>query len=451
MMVKGRIARSGSTGAFGRRIGVIVAAAFVAALVATGLGGAPLQAAPAYALDLDLPTWDDVQKAKSNQSAAAKKIAEIEELIVLVEQEVERTRAESQAAGEALAIAEQELYEAQQRTENLEAQAKESAEEAESATQQASTLVSQMYRSGGVDRSLELFLEADGSTADSLLDRLAQMTKATERNQQVADDASQATNTAASLADQAESAREERDKLREEAEQRKIEAVEAATAASEKLSEHEEQQELLETQLAALKDKTTKTVDGYKERLRKEEEHRQRVAKLAAERAAAAAAAAAQANQGGGNSGGGNSGGGNSGGNGSTPVVSGSGWTTPLASYRVTDWWGANRGHTGVDFAAPAWTPIRAVGSGTVTMSGWFAPCYANMVEVTHGGGLATRYAHMIATPIVSVGQKVNAGQVIGYVGTTGCSTGYHTHFETYTWGYPVDPVPIMAARGVYF
>lgn len=424
----------------------------LAAAAFAGLAGVQGPPVPAHALELDLPTWDDVQKAKNNEADAAEKVTEIKGMIELVETEVERTRAESEAATEALAIAEQQLLEAQRRTETLESQAAQSAEEADQAAQQASTLVSQMYRSGGVDRSLELFLESDESTADGLLDRLAQMTKATERNQQIADEASLATNNAASLADQAESARTERDQLREEASARKVEAAEAAAAASEKLAEHEEQQVLLETQLAALEDKTTETVEGYEERLRKEEEERQRLARIAAERAAAeraAAEAAARQNQGGGNGGGGGGGGGGS----APPPVSGSGWRTPIDKglYRVSDWWGAGRNHTGVDLAAGAWTPIRAVSSGTVTMSGWFSPCYANMVEVTHGNGLATRYAHMVATPPVRYGQHVGAGEIIGYVGTTGCSYGNHLHFETYTWGYPVNPVPIMSARGVYF
>lgn len=457
-IIRNEAVRESNAGAFGRRIRILG----LVGLVLAGLTAMSIPVPPAQALDLDLPTWEDVQKAKKNESAGAAKVTEIEGLIEQVEDEVERTRAESEAATTALAVAEQELFEAQQRTESLEAEAKKSAKQADRATREASTLVSQMYRSGGVDRSVELFLEADGSTADGLLDRLGQMTKATERNQVVADEASKAKNTATALADQAETAREERDKLREAAEARKIEAAEAAAAASEKLAKNEEQLEVLETQLEALKDKTTDTVAGYEERLRKEEEERKRLERAArreAKRQAAAAAAAAAAANNGGGGGGGSSTPGRApsgGGGGSVNVPAGS-WITPIArgSYSISDWWGADRsaygfsGHTGVDFAAPAWTPIRAVASGTVTMSGWYAPCYANMVEVTHGGGLATRYAHMVSTPPVSVGQRVRAGDVIGYVGTTGCSTGNHTHFETYTYGYPVNPVPIMAARGV--
>lgn len=423
---------------------VVVGIALVGVLVGTGGGfGTP---PAAQALKLDLPTWQDVQNAKKKQSTASAKVTEIEGLIKQVEDLVEETKKKSEEAAEALEIAEQELMEAQQRTEALEEQAAQSEEEAADAAEQAASLVSQMYRSGGVDRNVELFLESDDQAADSLLERLAQMSKATERNTKVSEEAEQAMNTAESLGKQAATARDERDRLRDEAEEKREEAAAAAAEAVDELAEQEEQKKVLETQLAALKDKTTKTVDGYQERLRLEEQERQRLAEEAAKRAREAARA------GGGGGGGGSGGGGGGGGGGSSPPPSSSGWVRPTTNYYISDWWGnvGWRTHGGVDFAAPSGTPIYSVGPGTVSMSGWFGN-YGYMTEVTHSNGLRTRYGHQVQPPPVRVGQRVGAGSVIGYVGSTGNSTGPHLHFETWVNGANVNPVPVMRARGVTF
>ena len=100
--------------------------------------------------------------------------------------------------------------------------------------------------------------------------------------------------------------------------------------------------------------------------------------------------------------------------------------------------------HTGVDLAAAGGAPIWAVGSGTVFRAGWNGG-YGNFTCVYHGlyngRGFATCYAHQSAI-LVSAGQQVQRGQLIGRVGTTGTSTGNHLHFEVRLDGEPVDPVP---------
>jgi murein DD-endopeptidase MepM/ murein hydrolase activator NlpD len=98
--------------------------------------------------------------------------------------------------------------------------------------------------------------------------------------------------------------------------------------------------------------------------------------------------------------------------------------------------------HAGVDIAVSSGTPIRACRSGTVIIAGWQGG-YGNTVVVDHGGGMATLYAHQsrLAT---SAGAKVLAGEVIGYVGSTGNSTGPHLHFEVRIAGNPVNPVPYI-------
>ena len=98
-----------------------------------------------------------------------------------------------------------------------------------------------------------------------------------------------------------------------------------------------------------------------------------------------------------------------------------------------------NAGHRGTDIPAPEGTPILAAHSGTVLVSGW-NDSYGNQVMLDNGAGLSTRYAHMTATA-VTAGETVTAGQVIGYVGSTGDSTGNHLHFEVMQNGVRIDPL----------
>ena len=94
--------------------------------------------------------------------------------------------------------------------------------------------------------------------------------------------------------------------------------------------------------------------------------------------------------------------------------------------------------HHGIDLAVPAGTPIRAVAAGRVSFSGWDGG-YGNLVEVDHGAGWTTRYAHA-QTRRVEVGQRVQAGDTLASVGTTGLSTGPHLHFEIRQDGASRDP-----------
>ena len=141
---------------------------------------------------------------------------------------------------------------------------------------------------------------------------------------------------------------------------------------------------------------------------------------------------------GGGSTGGGSTGGGSS----SNPVVDPSGnWYWPLPGYyyissvfggRYSPITGKWETHTGADVPAPGGTPIQCAKDGIVTtvVPKESGSSYGNYCIVYHGDGYATLYAHMQSLPNVTVGQSVSAGQVIGYVGTTGASTGNHLHFE---------------------
>ena len=104
-----------------------------------------------------------------------------------------------------------------------------------------------------------------------------------------------------------------------------------------------------------------------------------------------------------------------------------------------------NSGHRGTDIPAPEGTPILAAHSGTVIISGW-NNSYGNHVLLDNGAGLSTRYAHMTAAA-VSAGETVTAGQVIGYVGNTGDSTGFHLHFEVMQNGVRVNPLDAVTPQ----
>jgi murein DD-endopeptidase MepM/ murein hydrolase activator NlpD len=100
--------------------------------------------------------------------------------------------------------------------------------------------------------------------------------------------------------------------------------------------------------------------------------------------------------------------------------------------------------HTGLDFRADTGEAARATAAGTVTIAAWNGG-YGKMVEVDHGNGFATRYAHLSAID-VEVGQRVRIGQIVGKVGSTGRSTGPHLHYETRIDGEAVDPQKFLRA-----
>ena len=101
------------------------------------------------------------------------------------------------------------------------------------------------------------------------------------------------------------------------------------------------------------------------------------------------------------------------------------------------------RKHTGVDIAAPAGTPVKAMAAGTVVFSGP-AGGYGNLIAIDHGNGMTTRYAHNRAL-LASIGERVTVGQEIAQVGSTGRSTGPHLHFEVRRDGRAVDPLAEIA------
>ena len=97
--------------------------------------------------------------------------------------------------------------------------------------------------------------------------------------------------------------------------------------------------------------------------------------------------------------------------------------------------------HQGIDYGAPMGSPIVAATDGIVSFAGWHGG-HGNFVQIRHAGNLGTGYAHM-SRIIARIGEHVSAGQLIGYVGSTGLSTGPHLHFEVYKDNVAVNPLSV--------
>ncbi len=105
---------------------------------------------------------------------------------------------------------------------------------------------------------------------------------------------------------------------------------------------------------------------------------------------------------------------------------------------------GTRRGHKGVDLAGPIGTPIYATADGVVSKAQWFGG-YGRYIQIEHGGAMQTRYGHMSRLNVVA-NQRVRKGEVIGYMGSSGRSTGSHLHYEVRVSGKAVNPLPYMRA-----
>jgi murein DD-endopeptidase MepM/ murein hydrolase activator NlpD len=102
--------------------------------------------------------------------------------------------------------------------------------------------------------------------------------------------------------------------------------------------------------------------------------------------------------------------------------------------------------HQGIDLAAPVGTPIYATADGTVSDAGYNSGGYGNLIKVNHGRGIETRYGHL-SRILVSPGQRITRGQLIGHMGSTGRSTGSHLHYEVRIDGRAVNPIPFMKSN----
>ncbi|ABI78069.1 peptidase, M23 family [Hyphomonas neptunium ATCC 15444] len=129
---------------------------------------------------------------------------------------------------------------------------------------------------------------------------------------------------------------------------------------------------------------------------------------------------------------------------------------TPINGARISSNFGTRRHpisgytrlHKGTDFAAPTGTPVYAAGSGTVQRASWNGG-YGNYIKIKHTRGYDTAYAHLSRyAKGVKSGRKVRQGEVIGYVGSTGASTGPHLHYEVYVDGKPLNAMSLKLPTG---
>ncbi|HMW65840.1 MAG TPA: M23 family metallopeptidase [Chitinophagaceae bacterium] len=108
--------------------------------------------------------------------------------------------------------------------------------------------------------------------------------------------------------------------------------------------------------------------------------------------------------------------------------------------YRIDPVYKTTKFHAGLDFSAPQGTPIYATANGTITTAGNTGNGYGNHVLINHGYGYETLYGHMVRVKVRN-GQQVKRGEVIGWVGSTGKSTGPHCHYEVHKYGEKIDPI----------
>ncbi|AOL93341.1 M23 family metallopeptidase [Porphyrobacter sp. LM 6] len=103
---------------------------------------------------------------------------------------------------------------------------------------------------------------------------------------------------------------------------------------------------------------------------------------------------------------------------------------------------GGRRQHQGIDLAAPTGTPVYATADGVVGRADWYSS-YGLYISINHGASMETRYAHL-SRLAVAAGDNIKKGDLIGYVGSTGRSTGPHLHYEVRVEGLAVNPIPYM-------
>jgi len=420
-------------------------------LVSAGL----LVAAPASAAAY--PSWEDVERAKRNEESKASEVSRIEGLISALMADVADKQAEAERLAVEYVVAQEALEEAVDRAVTLQQQADAESASAAKSADKLGRLAAQQYRAGGDDTSLELFFSTSAAGADDLLARLGTMDRLLDANRDVYAAAISARDNAQNLSNQAEVARAERDRLQREAEAMMWKARDAAQAAEIALDAQNENLDVLQGQLAALRDTTSRTVLDYRAgvearrqereaRLKREREEAARRAREEEERRRKAAEEGAPGAGGGGN----------------TPVgdVQPSGWVRPTYG-AVSSAFGArsticangyciSSGHRGTDMYAGCGAPIFAAAAGRVVFAG-FSGAWGNFIKVDHGDGIMSGYAHIKPGGYnVRYGERVQAGQTIAYAGNTGASTGCHVHFEIYRNGTRIDPAPFLRARGVY-
>jgi murein DD-endopeptidase MepM/ murein hydrolase activator NlpD len=391
---------------------VVAALLAVAILPLAGLVSAPAAVA---AVSTDYPTWPDVAAAQADANRAAQAVAQIKALIAQLQAEVAATQAEAMAKGEIYQVA-MDAFDAQAAiTDELQSQADEAQAKADESKKRAAAMLAELGKTGGGDLTASLLASSQSGDADNLLYRLGAMDQYTQRSQDVYAQAVQQQNNAQSLSDQAEAAQKKLEELKAEAQAAFEVAQAAAQAAQAKLQEQQDNQAVLEAQLAVLVEKRQATQADYLKGVREKW-------------------------------------GPNAGG-----IISDQGWARPSSGY-ITSSFGNRyhpiyhywKLHSGTDIGGQGCgAEIYAAHGGTVTYAGPNGDL-GNFIQIDHGGGVTSGYGHIMNGGIhVYIGQQVDPGQPIAQVGSTGGSTGCHLHFMIRVGGQLTDPVPFMNARGI--
>ncbi|MFH7599608.1 M23 family metallopeptidase [Streptomyces racemochromogenes] len=215
------------------------------------------------------------------------------------------------------------------------------------------------------------------------------------------------------------------------------------------LQQAESQQDAAEAQARAAAEQAARESAAQEARTRQEAADKEAEAvRAAAEKAAAEKAAAEQAAAAGQATAKGAADTGSGGGS----VKASGGWSLPTSSYTLTSHYGdsgsmwSSGHHTGLDFAAPTGTPVKAVGGGTVVSAGW-SGAYGYRIVLRLADGTEVWYCHLSSMAVTS--GSVGAGETIGRVGATGNVTGAHLHLEVRIGGSTVDPLAWLTARGL--
>ncbi|WP_375389096.1 M23 family metallopeptidase [uncultured Amnibacterium sp.] len=389
------------------------------ALLALGAAGVVgLVAVPLSAQADEYPSWQDVLDARGDVTEKAKEIAKIKALLARSQAAADAAQKVAEQRGTEYQAAQARVDTANEHLRVIEKQVEADDKRAADAKQRAGQLAAQLSRTGGADVETTLLLSGTDGNADDFLSRLGRLSKLTESNGAIAEEAAAAKNAAAATQAQMQQVKEQLNDLKVKAEVAFKAAVAASEAANAQVQKEQKLQVELQAQLDALQADSTATARKYQQGVR-------------ARQAAQSAGGGVGANSG--------------------------GWANPTLAGPITGVYGprpdqpagANAFHRGTDVGVAYGTPIYAAHAGTVTYAGWFGT-YGYWIEINDGDGVQTGYAHIRPGGIfVKVGQQVAAGQNIASVGQTGAATGPHLHFEVRLNEVAVDAQPFMAARGI--
>lgn len=409
------------------RIRMTSAIAALALVAGATIAGSAINA---YAADDDYPTFAEVQKAKKDVSDTAAIIKRIEATLERLEGKVATTAAASEKAGTEAQEADQNYQEQALKTTEIQGQADAAETDAASAKTQAGEMASRLYRTGGQDFSVNLFLDA--SNADDLLYNVGMSGKLTEQAQNLYASAIEKQNTAQSLSDQASVAADLLEELKIEKDKKYDIAAglaqDAQTALDDEAAHKAEMDELLVTAKATEKTTTAEYNKGVAKRQAAEAK---RLAALAKSNGIGVLQTAA-------------------------PQIVGD-WARPAwgritsnFGYRINPFGGGGSVfHLGTDIGAGCGSSIYAAHAGTVSYSGWNG-IYGNFIRIDVGDGVQNEYGHIVNGGLkVKSGEHVVAGQLIAYVGQTGGATGCHLHFGVRVNGLVTDPVTFMRTNGI--